>query len=523
MENEIVDLPNLPAGSYEFMVNDAFFDTTFTVLIVEPELLLVELQGVTNASCFGFCDGSITTLVSGGTAPYTYSWTGSGSLTETATDLCAGVYQLQVTDANGCVAILAANVGQPAEFIATTSVVQDVSCFQGSDGAAQVSDNGNSVAWNWSSGSMTQIASDLPAGTYTVEVTNGDGCRDTTEVTITAPTAPLTVAITEVDPISCFGSTDGELGANVNGPFSSLSYLWSTAAGTPTINSLPVGTYGLSVTNEQGCEATAIYTLDQPTEILAEAFAVDINCVDGPNAGVVMVENVSGGTPAYTYSFAGGAFGAVPLFEGLEAGSYEILVRDAEGCELALPATIMPPPPLSVNLNAVGDTIVKLGDPVRLNAMVVPNSMDVTYSWSHTDTLTSMTAQVLPTESQIYQVTVIDTMTLCTATDFIRLFVDKKIRVFVPNVFSPNGDGSNDLFLPLVGNDVVNLRTFRVFSRQGQLVWEQENIIPNDLSRGWDGTFLTETLNPGVFVYFAEIEFFDGRVEIVKGDVTLMR
>lgn len=518
-EGGAADIPNLPADIYTISLNDNFFDTTFNVQVWEPEQLLIELMDVEDASCFEFCDGSISTMVSGGTAPYTYSWTGSASANEQADQLCAGNYQLLVRDANGCEATLNTNVDQPMEFIATASQVQEVSCFGGADGIAQVTDNGNSVAWNWSSGSATQVADQLDAGIYEVEVINGDGCRDTTSVEIIEPTAPLEVVIIELESISCFDAADGVLGTDISGPFASLTYNWSNNATQPTINNLDVGNYTLVLTNEKGCEATANYTLSQPTAILAETFAVDINCVDGPNAGVITVENVAGGTPSYSYSIGGQSFGTTPLFEGLEAGAYEVVVRDAEGCELELPTTIQPPPEIVVELS--GETEIKLGDEIILNA--ITNSQNAVYTWSHADSLSGALAMVRPTESLLYEVSVLDSVTLCSASDILRVFVDKRRDLFVPNIFSPNEDGTNDRFTIYGGNDVVNIRSLRVFSRGGQLVYEQENLMPGDLSMGWDGTMNGEPMNPGVFVYFTEVEFFDGQVELFKGDVVLMR
>ncbi|MEO0877085.1 MAG: gliding motility-associated C-terminal domain-containing protein, partial [Bacteroidota bacterium] len=499
--------------------NDNFFDTMFTVLVVEPELLFIELQAVADASCFSFCDGSISTNVSGGTPPYTYVWTGSNSATEMAGQLCAGAYQLLVRDANDCEATLDVNVDQPAEFIATASMVQEVSCFGGMDGIAQVTDNGNSVGWEWSSGSMSQVADNLLAGTYEVIVQNGDGCLDTTTVNITEPNEPLGVSIAELTPISCFGAADGVLAAAPTGPFASLSYDWSTGGTQNTVNSLDVGTYTLLITNEKGCEATANYTLDQPSTIMAETFAVDINCVDGPNAGAITVENVDGGTPGYTYGLQDQNFGQVPLFEGLTAGSYSVVIRDAAGCELLIPTTILPPPDITVELS--GEDEVKLGDEVILRA--ITNSQNPLFTWSHADTLVGDVALLRPTETLLYEVTVLDTVTLCSTKDIFRIFVDQRRQLHVPNVFSPNGDGSNDSFTIFSGNDVVNIRTLRVFSRGGQLVFENENLFPGDLSMGWDGSFNGELLNPGVFVFFAEVEFFDGKVELFQGDVTLIR
>jgi len=518
-EGGSVDLPGLPAGAYSILINDNFFDTLFTVLVVEPEELRINLQDMANASCFQFCDGSIATEVTGGTLPYTYAWSGGGGTAALAENLCAGNYQLSVTDANGCTALLAANVDQPPAFVATAAVVQEVSCFAGSDGQAQVTDNGNAVAWNWSNGATAPLAAGLPTGAYAVTVTNSDGCRDTAVVVVPQPLAPLQVNIAEAAPISCFDARDGQLAAAVSGPFANLTYAWNSGQQTSSIGGLDVGAYALTVSNEKGCEALAAYLLDQPTAVQAETFATDINCVDGPSAGVITVENVSGGTPGYTFSANGQQFGEVPLFEDLTAGTYPVVVRDAAGCELLLTTSILPPPDIAVELGDDFDLL--LGNEATLRANT--NSLDALFTWSHTDTLRSDKATIRPRETTRYVVVVRDTLTQCTAEDAIRVFVDQNPRLYVPNVFSPNNDGSNDTFLPLGGTDLVLIRTLRIFSRGGQLVYEQNDIAPNNLARGWDGTFRGELLNPGVFVYAAEMEFYDGRVAVIGGDVVLMR
>lgn len=512
-------IPNLPAGAYTVSVNDDYLDTVFTVLVVQPEELRIELTGITNASCFGYCDGTVATSVTGGTLPYSFNWTNNPSTTDAATDLCASAYRLQVTDANGCRATLEVNVEQPAEFIATATQAQAVSCFQGSDGIAQVTDNGNSVAWNWSNGAAQQVAGQLAAGTYIVTVTNGDGCRDTTTVAITEPNAPLLVSVSIRSAISCAGDSDGQLETQVTGPFASLSYSWDNGANAAIATGLSADTYTVSVTNEKGCLATATYLFNEPTPVFGTTFATDINCLDGPNAGAISIEDVSGGTPGYRYALDNGTFGDVPLYDALTAGNYAVTIRDAAGCLLVLPTTILPPPEITVNLS--GEDMIALGDEITLRAQ--PSSDNVRFTWSHTDTLTTGNARVRPTETTLYQVTVLDTLTFCEATDLLRVFVDKRARVYVPNVFSPNGDGSNDTFLPLGGNDVVGIQSLQIFSRTGQLVFEAQNIAPGATDQGWDGTFNGRTLNPGVFVYSTRVEFYDGRVEVIKGDVVLMQ
>ena len=365
----------------------------------------------------------------------------------------------------------------------------------------------------------TEVIASLTEGFYDVTVTNDDGCEATTSVQITAPNAPLTVAIEEAAGISCFGAADGVLEALVSGPFTSLTFNWSDGQIGSLAQNLDVGDYNLQVVNQNGCEAMASYMLDQPDAILAEVFKSDITCVGGSNSGVITIENVRGGRPGYSFSADGDNFGASPLFEGLEAGAYNVIVRDAAGCELSLPTSILPPPEITVDLGP--DQEIKLGDLISLEA--ITNSMAPTFTWSHADTLTTGTAVVQPKESSLYQVMVLDTVTLCDASSFVRIFVNTDRRVFIPNAFSPNGDGQNDVFFPFGGDDVVSVKVMRIFSRSGQLVYEALDFPANNPEVGWNGEFQGRLLNPAVFVYYAEIEFLDGRTEVMKGDVLLLR
>lgn len=516
------ELNNLTAGAYEITVNDAFLDTTFTAYVSQPDQLVITQESVDDASCFGICDGQLSVSVAGGIMPYSYQWSGATGQ-ESLSSLCAGNYSLTVEDANGCVSTIDIPIAQPAEFIATASIVEEVACFQGSDGIGMVSTNGNPVAWNWDNGGDAEIEDNLSAGDYMITVTNGDGCTTTTSLTMTQPASALTVSIQELSSISCFDAQDGQLGSLVNGPYQSLSYNWSNGANTASISNLDAGNYSLVVSNERGCEANTDYNLQQPTAVQAQTFVTDVNCLDGPSSGVISIESVSGGIPGYTYGLRDGVLGDLPLIEGLEAGNYDVVVRDASGCELVLNTSVLPPPELTVDLglNISEDDEIYLGDEITLTA--IPNSNDVRFSWLHTDTLTTDEAIIRALTTQYYAVTAYDTLTHCTASDTLLITVNTDPRVYVPNAFSPNNDGNNETFFPFTGNDVVAIESFRIFDRNGALVYEKTNLDPNSISQGWDGTFNGEKMQPGVFVYFAEITFFDGRTNVIKGDVTLVR
>ena len=109
----------------------------------------------------------------------------------------------------------------------------------------------------------------------------------------------------------------------------------------------------------------------------------------------------------------------------------------------------------------------------------------------------------------------------CTTEDEIIVYVNNKKRIFIPNAFSPNGDGYNDLFMIYGGLGVEEIENFQIFSRWGDLVFEKNNFQPNDPSMGWNGFFNGEKMNPAVFVFFAKIKYTNGETEIVKGDLLL--
>ena len=516
-----VSLPNLPAGIYSVTITDIFFDTTFTVEVVEPDLVELQVVQVIDASCFNFCDGTLEVSAIGGTGNYTFDWS-NGNQGALQANLCAGAYSVTATDDNGCTAEMMLDIQQPEEFIATATQTQEVSCFEGSDGQASLTTNGQPTTYDWDTGDNTPDVMGLSAGTYFVTVTNIDGCLDTTFVDITQPDEAVGVNISIATAISCAGEADGVLQAATTGPGSSFSYQWSNGSAETTAENLSTDNYSITVANEKGCEAEASFFLPEPLPINADITAVDITCLDPPNGGSILIDTVIGGTGDYTYSIDGITYSAATDFLNLEEGAYEIYVQDEQGCESIYPITVMGPPELTVTLG--DDLEISQGEIIDLEAEA--NSNDLIYIWTPMDTLQSGSEDMLsvqPIETTVFQVIVEDTTTFCTAIDQIAVVVNRDRKIFIPNAFSPNDDGTNDLFMIQSGVGVVQVKTFRIFDRYGAMIFEQQNFLPNDPSFGWDGQLNGREMNTGVYVYVAEIEFLDGLVEVFKGDVLLMR
>jgi len=222
-------------------------------------------------------------------------------------------------------------------------------------------------------------------------------------------------------------------------------------------------------------------------------------------------------TGPFTYSIDGENFYAVDEFTNLAPGAYNFTVQDITGCEWDTIVNLESPRELFVEL---GDNIqIELGDSVQLDALV--NQAIDTFVWNIPGLL-SMSPYVRPTDQTTYQITVTNEAG-CIDEDFLTIVVLKDRNVYIPTAFSPNGDGANDYFGIYADQSVINIKNFRVFNRWGETLFAVQDIQPNADIYGWDGTFKGQKMQQGVYAFFAEIEFFDGRVEIFKGDITLLR
>lgn len=523
-DGEEVRLEGLNAGDYTIHINDAFDDTAFTVSVIQPDLIVIDLVEQQNASCYGICDGALEVNISGGVPPYELQWN-TGANTLRIEDLCANTgdsYFLTVKDANGCGGTFSTVITEPLEFIVNAQEQKAVSCFGGLDGEATLNvQNGTAASILWSTGQTGPIASGLPAGNYSVTVTNTEECEGMGNVQLNQPIAPVGVNIEVTNPISCTGDQDGILRAVATGPGESFSYQWSSGADRAIAADLGTGNYQVSIRNEKGCEAEAEFFLSEPSPLQAMVGKKDLTCLDPPNGGEIFIEQVNGGTPDYVYAVNDGLFQTPTVFQQLVEGNYTITIQDRAGCELSLAVEVLGPPVLTVDLGE--DQTIALGDSILLSP--VANSQTVLYTWKDLDGVLAEGDNIWlkPTFTRQYTIDAFDTETSCRASDQIIIQVDKSRKVFIPNVFDPSSQQGNDQLQIYAGVGVVGIKSFRVFTRAGDQVFERLNYAPNAAEAGWDGTFRGQPMNTGVYVYFAEIEFVDGLTEIFSGDALLLR
>lgn len=345
-------ITNLTAGVYSVTVTDANDCTASTSITIDQPDELAATITKTDVSCPGGIDGTASVAVSGGTAPYTFMWnTSPPQLTPEIGNLVAGTYTVTVTDDNGCSAIASVTINQPPALELATSHT-DVSCPGGDDGTAAVTVSGGtapySYLWNTTPPQSTSSISNLTAGTYTVTVTDDNGCTETASVIINQlPGMSLSTSKTDV---SCPGGSDGTASVMVTGGNAPYSYLWNTTPpqSASSISNLAAGTYSVTVTDDSGCTAVASVIVNQPNNLSISTLKQDVSCFGGDD-GIAAV-SVTGGTLPYTYLWNTTPPATTSSITNLMAGTYLVTVTDNNGCTATTSIPITEPEELTLTI-----------------------------------------------------------------------------------------------------------------------------------------------------------------------------
>ncbi len=451
------DLTGLVAGTYSVTITDAHGCTTSHSKILTEPAVLDLTASVTNATCPAFTNGAIDITVSGGTASYSFSWSGPGAYTSTTEDitgLASGSYSVSITDANGCIKLSTITVTQPSSIVVsnTTSMYtggHEVSCYNGNNGSINVTVVGGtpfpgpSYTYLWTGpGAFTSTAQNintLVAGTYQVVVTDQAGCNASKTIVLSQPnaiTSTLTPSFVNGGyNITCNGASTGSISLIGTGGTPAYSYSWSGPglfnSTLQNISSLVAGSYSVTVTDVNSCTGTNTITLTEPTILNAivssptVAGGYNISC-NGASDGSANL-NVTGGTLSYSYAWTGPA-SYVSTSEdptGLTAGSYSVTITDANSCTTTTTVTISQP----AVLNAVASSPIVAGGynitcngaaTGAVNLVVNGGTAAYSYAWTGPNGYTASTQNINSLSAGSYTVVVTD-MNNCTTTTSITL------------------------------------------------------------------------------------------------------
>ena len=304
-------------------------------------------------ACKGQKSGEVTVMVNNNSGPFTYQWsTTPPQNTSTATGLDPGWYQVTVTDGNGCTNIDSVEITQPANALSIQVTGQDVSCNASNDGSAQVNILSGNPPYDitWSNGSKSANINTLTAGYYSVTVNDGSGCIDTGGVLI-RNTGNI-ILVLNVDSITCHGDNDGIIQANVSGDAPPFTYLWSTGSTADRIFDLGPGSYSLTISDSNGCQAEKKVTLNEPDSLLLQISTYPESCIGGGQNGMA-IARVTGGTPPYRYFWNSSPNQYGDTAVNLPAGSYIVTVYDKNNCPVTGTATIDPPANYQISFDTI--------------------------------------------------------------------------------------------------------------------------------------------------------------------------
>jgi len=565
----------LAAGTYTVTVTDAHQCTAVqNITITQPDSIIINVTTV-DISCFGTNDGIIQTFVSGGTTPYIYQWN-NGSNNATLTNLAAGTYVLNLTDANGCNAATSVTLIQPQPLDVQIQSFP-VTCAGYNDGSILtfVSGGTSPYTYLWSNGNTNANLMASSAGDYEVTITDDHGCTAVASEAISEP-LPLIVTLS-TNSISCNGDNNGSVSANIQGGVSPYSISWNNGGSANPLENLSGGVYTVTVTDANSCSNVQSTTVSEPEAIMVNYQITHISCYGQQNGSIEI--NVTGGTQPYHYAWSNQS--QSQNIYNLTQGLYSVTITDDNSCSLVQSYTITEPEALSVsadythylcnynhdgyiNLTVTGGTpaysylwsngaanaptqghlsggnyVVTITDAnscsvidtfaivsssiASLNIVYNPTThiaavqidggmAPYTYIWSNNTTDSLLHI----TQSGHYTVTVTD-MAGCTAI----AESDINAEFIIPSIFTPNNDNKNDRF-EIKGIEAYSKVKIEIYNRWSDKLFEFEGSGFDYLDAGkqWDGTYKGKDLPMGTYLYIVNLfnseEPYTGTVSIVR-------
>ncbi len=533
---------NIPAGTYNVTITGNTsscppINATFTLL--DPPSIVTDVTLLQGVSCF---DGSALDGSANCTAMYSDGTTGSfnfdwisysciGAVSCTATNLGLGDRVVTVSDG---VCNVKDTIFIPApDSVLVTTAITNTSCYGYSDGsivAIGSGGTGTTYSYGWSpSGQSGPNLTNVPAGNYDLVVTDGVGCSEVFHVVIDEPDSlELLLDLTKTVDVYCAGDSTGQIYVQPVGgnPSTGYTYAWTPNISDSNVASLlSAGTYSVTVSDGKGCTQSLSHVLSENPPISAT-----LNPILEPECygyqTVISVDTVIGGSGGpYTFSVDYSPPKSISLDFPVFAGDHSIRVFDVYECNTELDVSIAEPDEIFVNLPP--SITVELGDSVQLNPVVSSALPIDSFYWTPLTYLmpdSLLYPQVVGlTHDQNYTLVVVDANG-CSAEAATTVEVDRNRNVYIPNIFSPNNDGFNDVFFPKTGIGVKQVSFMNIYDRWGEIVYEAKNFLPRDnSSESWNGMYRGKFMNPGVYIYLIEVEFIDGVKLLYRGDITLLR
>ncbi|MDX1476913.1 MAG: gliding motility-associated C-terminal domain-containing protein [Saprospiraceae bacterium] len=361
------------------------------------------------------------------------------------------------------------------------------------------------------------------SGAYAIHFLSANGLVLMDSLTAVFPPALEAIAMVTSDfggyGVSCHGLADGSAILEITSAGTPpLAVQWSHGDSVLHAVGLSAGAYTVRITDARGCVATDSITILAPEPLHVDIDYQDVSCF-GDNDGEIRVSGIAGGVPPYTVAVDGLLLDG-PMAGDLAPGAYEVVVRDRNACDTTIQVEIAEPPDLWIDLPS--DTTIFAGTSLSLPVDAFAISAQPTVIWTPPVCDGCLEVEVTPHETTLYAVQLLNPYG-CDVRDSILVTVIRDVRYFIPNVFSPNGDGVNDEFFIAAGPGITEVVRLTVFDRWGEIVFQTDRTPPGIPEHGWNGTIDGRALLPGVYIYTAMLQTRTGEMLRVHGDLTLVR
>ena len=400
----------VPTGRITVTSENSYMCPASTFIDVSIDNLSGYVESLSNILCNGASDGEVTVAATPGSGlpPYQYSLDGGAFVSDGSfTGLSLGNHVVTIRDAGFCLFEVPFIITQPPVPLYATTTTTNVDCYGSSTGSADLTVTGGTAPYTflWSNGAVTEDISNVPAGVYSVTITDANSCTTTATATVLQPAAPLegTLAVTDVD---CYGSFTGAIILTVTGGTAPYSYLWNNGATTKDIIDLAAGDYSVTITDANSCIVTVTGSVNQPlAPLYAGISATDVACF-GEATGALNL-TVTGGTEPYSYLWNNGA--TTKDLINVHAGVYNVTVTDANMCTTTASATVIEPAQPLNGIVAVTDVACYGDASGSVDLTVTGGTPPYTFLWSNG----AMTEDLVNVPPGVYTVTITDA-NLCT-------------------------------------------------------------------------------------------------------------
>ncbi len=437
-------------------------------------------------------------------------------------------YRLVIGDQFGCNYSFELFMPDPASMEMETVELHEVSCFGKNDGLVEVSVSGGmepyKYHWSPNAGNVAgTVASDLSTGYYWLTVTDAVFCTNTFNIYISGPT-PMT-STASIKHVDCYGNETGAISVNVAGGVPPYMYWWDGQPGSDKLTGLEPDSVFLEISDRNGCVLEDSFVVKQPEEPLSLTVeSTDVNCPGGNDGSVLL--NASGGTLPYAFSLNNLDWQKDKDFYGLSAGDYTVYLRDGNGCRSQI-SGIRIEEVNNMFVDPGSDTTIAFGTRLKLQPKVSGDfTGELSYQWTCSD-MSILSCDdceepvVSPRENTIVFLEVTNGLG-CVAEGNIKINVVLEKFIHVPDAFTPNVDGTNDL-LQVFGSPGTMVRQFIIVDFWGKKVFELRNFPVNQTGTGWDGNFQGQEMSAGVYYWMVEAQHSDLSSTTHKGTTLLIK